>query len=70
MTMTLEDPDLTLNELFRRWPPAAQLFLDRRMHCFACPISPFHTVADACLEYKTDETALRRALRAAAAQAD
>ena len=61
-----EDPDLSLADVFRRWPGTVQVFLDRQMHCFACPISPFHTVRDACRDYKMDETEFRCALRATA----
>ena len=60
----LDDPDLPLRLLFDLWPNTAQVFLSRRMACFGCPISPFHTVIDACAEYRLDEAAFRAALRA------
>jgi hybrid cluster-associated redox disulfide protein len=62
----IDDPDLELSRLFELWPAAAQVFLDRRMLCFGCPIAPFHTVIDACLEYHLDEEAFRAEIRAAA----
>jgi hypothetical protein len=35
------------------------------MMCIGCPITPFHTVIDACAEYNLDEAAFRAELRAA-----
>lgn len=61
-----DDPDLPLTELFRHWPEVVRVFLDRKMLCPGCPIAPFHTVIDACLEYGLDEEAFRRELRAVA----
>ncbi len=61
----LDDPDLSLHLLFEQWPQTAAVFLSRRMLCFGCPITPFHTVIDACLEYGLDEAAFRAELRAA-----
>lgn len=61
----LDDPDLPLLDLFSRWPDTAQVFLARRMTCFGCPVAPFHTVIDACAEYRLDEAEFRAALRAA-----
>ncbi len=61
----LDDPDLPLRLLFDRWPETAQVFLSRRMFCFGCPIAPFHTVVDACAEYRLDEAIFRAELRAA-----
>ncbi|MBP7242564.1 DUF1858 domain-containing protein [Amaricoccus sp.] len=66
MSVDIDDPDLPLAELFRAWPAAAEPFLRRRMACVGCPIAPFHTVVDACLEYRLDESAFRAELRAAA----
>ena len=37
------------------------------MLCFGCPIAPFHTVIDACLEYRLDEDQFRAKLREAVA---
>ncbi|AMY68644.1 DUF1858 domain-containing protein [Frigidibacter mobilis] len=63
----IDDPDLPLRLLFDRWPEAAAVFLSRKMLCLGCPISPFHTVMDACAEYGIDEAAFRADLRAAVA---
>lgn len=61
----MDDPDLTLCLLFDYWPDTIAVFLSRRMACFGCPIAPFHTVSDACVEYRLDEASFRAELRAA-----
>jgi len=63
----MDDPDLPLAVLFCRWPAAASVFLKHRMVCLGCPITPFHTVIDACAEYRLDEALFRAELRAAVA---
>lgn len=65
MDRDADAPNLPLAELFRAWPEAARPFLRRRMACVGCPIAPFHTIRDACSEYRVDETRLRREIRAA-----
>jgi hybrid cluster-associated redox disulfide protein len=60
-----DDPDLPLQVLFDTWPVTASVFLSHRMLCVGCPISPFHTVVDACLDYRLDEACFRAELRAA-----
>lgn len=65
----IDDPDLPLATLFRNWPETARVFFAHRTACVGCPIAPFHTVADACAEYRLDEARLRVALRAVAAGA-
>jgi hybrid cluster-associated redox disulfide protein len=66
MTVDIDDPDLPLAEIFRLSPRVAPVFWRHRMACVGCPIAPFHTVRDACIEYRLDEAAFRAALRAAA----
>ncbi len=63
----MDDPDLPLRLLFDHWPETAGVFLAHRMFCFGCPIAPFHTVVDACAEYRLDEAAFRAELRASVA---
>lgn len=60
----IDDPDMPLQVLFDHWPGAASVFLAHRMLCVGCPIAPFHTVVDACLEYGLDEMEFRRELHA------
>lgn len=63
----IDNPDMPLQVMFNRWPATASVFLAHRMLCFGCPITPFHTVIDASLEYGLDETRFRCELRAALA---
>lgn len=50
----LNDPDLTLDEMMRRWPDTIAVFLRYNMLCPGCPVSPFHTLETACAEYHLD----------------
>lgn len=61
----IDDPDLPLNALFDGWPKTAEVFLSHGMLCFGCPIAPFHTVVDACLDYALEEAGFRNELRVA-----
>ena len=61
----IDNPDMPLQVLFDGWPTAVPVFLAHHMLCFGCPIAPFHTVIDACLEYGLDATGFRRELRSA-----
>ena len=47
-------PDQLVDDVMRRWPETIRVFLDYRMHCVGCPVSRFHTVADACREHCVD----------------
>jgi hybrid cluster-associated redox disulfide protein len=60
----IDDPDMPLQVVFQHWPAAASVFLAHGMLCFGCPVAPFHTVIDACLEYGLDEIRFRRELLA------
>ncbi|KUF10327.1 hypothetical protein [Pseudoponticoccus marisrubri] len=55
----LDDPDLTLADLFAAAPCAARPFLDRGMLCPGCPVAPFHTLADAARDYALDADGFR-----------
>jgi hybrid cluster-associated redox disulfide protein len=66
---SIDDPDLPLSALFGAWPMAGSVFIAHGMLCFGCPIAPFHTVVDACAEYRLDEDAFRAELRRAVAEA-
>ena len=61
----IDNADMPLQVLFNGWPEAVSVFVSHGMLCFGCPIAPFHTVIEACLEYGLDETAFRRELHAA-----
>ena len=66
---SIDDPEMPLHLLFDQWPETAAIFLWHRMFSFGCPIAPFHTVKDACTEYRLDEAAFRAELRVATAAA-
>ena len=65
MTADIDDPDLSLADLFRLWPEVAPVFWRHGTACVGCPIAPFHTVRDTCTEYRLDEAAFRAELRRA-----
>jgi hybrid cluster-associated redox disulfide protein len=50
----LEDPDLPIADLLRRWPETMPVFIARGMLCVGCMVGPFHTIDDACSEYGID----------------
>lgn len=63
MLVDIDDPDLTLDEMFRTWPETAAVFLKRGMLCIGCPVAPFHTLIDACREYQLGEAVMRDELK-------
>lgn len=66
----IDDPDLPLATLFRNWPGTARVFFFAHGRpASAVQSRPFHTVADACAEYRLDDARLRAALRTVAAGA-
>ena len=60
-------PDMTVDEVMRRWPATIRAFLDHRMQCIGCPIAAFHTVDDACREHAVDRAAFLVVLQGQAA---
>lgn len=56
---SLENPDLTLDEVMKRWPQTIPVFLSHKMLCVGCLVNPFHTIADACTEYGLVEESFR-----------
>jgi len=48
------DPDMTVDEIMRRWPATISVMMRYRMLCIGCPIGIFHTVADACNAHRLD----------------
>lgn len=59
------DPNMTVDEIMRRWPATIRVFLRHRMLCVGCPIGIFHTVRDACDAHLLDEQPFSRDLLAA-----
>lgn len=58
--------DLSVEEVIRRWPAVARVFVQRRMHCVGCDIAPFETVTEACHIYGQPLAAVLAELREAA----
>jgi hybrid cluster-associated redox disulfide protein len=67
MSVDIDDTSLSLAEIFHRWPEVARVFWRHETACVGCPIAPFHTVIDTCVEYHLDEVVFRAELRAIAA---
>lgn len=54
MPATLQ-PDLSVDDIMRRWPATIRVFMKRQMLCVGCPIGAFHTVEEACAEHGLSE---------------
>ncbi len=59
------DPEMTVDEIMRRWPATIRVFIVHRMLCIGCPIGIFHTVSDACAAHGLDVQAFSHELLAA-----
>ncbi len=59
------DPDMSVDEIMRRWPATIRVMIRHRMLCIGCPIGIFHTVADAAAAHAIDEAAFSAELLAA-----
>jgi hybrid cluster-associated redox disulfide protein len=40
-------PDMTVDQVMKRWPASIRVFMDFRMGCVGCPIATFHSVDEA-----------------------
>ncbi|MPQ96015.1 DUF1858 domain-containing protein [Thioclava sp. JE_KL1] len=49
-----KNPDATLDALMRDWPATIEVFMRHKMLCVGCLVNPFHTIDDACTEYRLD----------------
>jgi hybrid cluster-associated redox disulfide protein len=65
MKPTSIDPDMTVDEIMRRWPATIRVVIRHKMLCVGCPIAIFHTVTDACAAHAIDEASFSEALLAA-----
>ena len=59
------DPNMTVDEIMRRWPETIRVMIHNRMLCIGCPIGIFHTVADACDAHRIDVDAFSEELLSA-----
>lgn len=62
---SLNDPDLPITDMMRRWPETMSVLIAHDMLCVGCMFGPFHTIEDACAEYGIDPNSLLAELRAA-----
>ncbi|MEQ8451649.1 MAG: DUF1858 domain-containing protein [Nitratireductor sp.] len=58
------DPDMSVDEIMRRWPSTIAVMIRHGMLCVGCPIGGFHTVTDACREHDVEEDRFVRELEA------
>jgi hybrid cluster-associated redox disulfide protein len=59
--MRASDPitaDTLLTDMIEQYPETIQVFLQQRLYCVGCVISPFHTVADSAREHGLELRAL------------
>ncbi len=59
----INDPDMSLDMLMSIWPETITVFLQHRMLCVGCMVNSFHTIIDACREYRLDEVLFRAELQ-------
>lgn len=59
------DPDMSVDEIMRRWPKTIRVMIRHRMLCIGCPIGIFHTVADAAAAHAIDGASFSAELLAA-----
>jgi len=57
------NPDMTIDEVMRRWPQTIPVLIGRRMLCVGCALAPFHSVIDAAIEHDMDKDAFLADLR-------
>ena len=62
----IDDPDMPLADLMTEWPQTIPVFVRHKMLCVGCLVSPFHTLSEACNEYRLDEQAFLAELSIAA----
>lgn len=57
MQQPLIDPNMSVDEIMRRWPATIRVMIRHDMLCVGCPIGIFHSVADVCAAHAVDEQA-------------
>jgi len=61
--------DWSVGEIMAEWPQTIRVFLDSGLHCVGCPISPFHSLAEAAAEHGQKFESLEAAVAAVIATA-
>jgi len=64
MKKFMPTPDMTVDQVMKRWPASMRVFLDFRLGCVGCPIATFHSVEEASCEHAIDGAAFLAALQA------
>ena len=64
MKKCMPTPDMTVDQVMKRWPASMRVFLDFRMGCIGCPIATFHSVEEAGREHAINGGAFLAALQA------
>ena len=67
MKKSMLTPDMTVDQVMKRWPASIRVFLDFRMGCVGCPIATFHSVDEASREHEIDAAVFLSALQRVAA---
>jgi hybrid cluster-associated redox disulfide protein len=67
MADRIPQPHHIVNDVMRRWPETAWLFMHYGMACAGCPVGALHTVENAALEYQVPLQTFLSELRIAAA---
>jgi hybrid cluster-associated redox disulfide protein len=57
--------DLTVEHILAVWPQTLPVFIRFHMLCIGCPVTPFHTLRDACLAHGMELEPLESVLQAA-----
>ena len=58
------DPDMSVDEIMRRWPSTIAVMIRHGMLCVGCPIGGLHTVTDASSEHDVEVDRFVRELEA------
>ncbi|WP_245474387.1 MULTISPECIES: DUF1858 domain-containing protein [unclassified Mesorhizobium] len=49
------DPNMSMDDVMRKWPASIAVLIRHRMHCVGCHIAPFRSIAEACRDHRIDE---------------
>jgi hybrid cluster-associated redox disulfide protein len=60
-------PEISIHELFLRWPVTIPVFIQYRMSCVGCSMASFDTLQEAMANYGLDEVQFIAELEAASA---
>lgn len=61
------DPNMSMEDVMRRWPASIAVLIRHGMHCVGCHIAHFHSIAEACRDHRIDEADFLKGLERAVA---